>query len=239
MKAIDIRNKYLKFFKNNNHIIIKGSSLVPENDNSVLFTPAGMHPLIPYLLGEKHPSGNRLANYQKCIRTIDIDEVGDESHLTFFEMLGNWSLGDYFKEESIKMSIEFLTKELNIPLEKISVTCFEGDKDIPKDNITSKIWNDLGIPKDRIYFLGKKENFWGPVGDTGPCGTDTEIFYDTGKEKCSKDCNPSCNCGKYLEIWNNVFLEYNKEKNGKYTILNQKNVDTGLRFGKSSYDIAM
>lgn len=237
MKAIDIRNKYLNFFKNNNHEEIKGASLVPENDSSVLFTPAGMHPLIPYLLGEKHPSGKRLVDYQKCIRTIDIDSVGDESHLTFFEMLGNWSLGDYFKEESIKMSYEFLTKELNISSEKISVTCFEGDKDIPRDNISAKIWADVGIPKERIYFLGRKENFWGPVGNIGPCGTDSEIFYDTGKEKCSEKCNPSCNCGKYLEIWNNVFLEYNKDEKGKYTILDQKNVDTGLRLRKSNNDI--
>lgn len=238
MEAIDIRNKYLNFFKKYNHKIIKGASLIPENDSSVLFTPAGMHPLTPYLLGEKHPAGKRLTDYQKCIRTIDIDQVGDESHLTFFEMLGNWSLGDYFKEESIKMSFEFLTKELNIPIQKLSVTCFEGDEYIPKDNLTSKIWEEVGIPKEKIYFLGRKENFWGPVGETGPCGADTEIFYDTEKEKCSKNCNPACACGKYLEIWNNVFLEYNKNEKGEYTILNQKNVDTGLRTRKSNYDIA-
>lgn len=228
MKAIDIRNKYLNFFERHNHKIIQGASLIPENDSSVLFTPAGMHPLVPYLVGEKHPSGNRLVDYQKCIRTIDIDSVGDSSHLTCFEMMGNWSLGDYFKEESIKMSFEFLTKELNIPVEKISVTCFEGDNDCPKDMESAHVWEEVGIAKNHIYFFGKKENWWGPVGNHGPCGPDTEIFYDTGKEECSKECNPSCNCGKYIEIWNNVFMEYYKKEDGTYDELKQKNVDTGL-----------
>ena len=228
MKAIDIRNRFLKFFEKNNHKIIEGASLVPDNDSSVLFTPAGMHPLIPYFSGEIHPEGKRLADYQKCIRTIDIDSVGDASHLTCFEMLGNWSLGDYFKEESIRMSYEFLTNELNIPAERLSVTCFEGDENAPKDLETAQNWEKMGIPKEKIYFLGKNDNWWGPVGEHGPCGPDTEIFYDTGKEKCSENCNPSCDCGKYMEIWNNVFIEYNKKQNGTFEKLEQKNVDTGL-----------
>ena len=228
MNANELRNKYINFFKKKNHTEINTSSLIPENDPSVLFTTAGMHPLVPYLLGEKHPAGKRLTDVQKCLRTGDIDEVGDTSHLTFFEMLGNWSLGDYFKDESVRMSFEFLTEELGIPKEKLSVTCFEGDEKVPKDEETAKIWESLGIPKERIYFYGRGENWWGPAGETGPCGPDTEIFYDTGKEKCSEHCGPSCNCGKYLEIWNNVFMGYNKDNEGNYTELQQKNVDTGL-----------
>ena len=228
MNANELRKKYIEFFKSKNHTEISTSSLIPENDPSVLFTTAGMHPLVPYLLGEKHPAGQRLTDVQKCLRTGDIDEVGDTSHLTFFEMLGNWSLGDYFKDESVRMSFEFLTKELGIPAEKLSVSCFEGDKKVPRDEETARIWESLGIPRDRIYFYGKEENWWGPAGETGPCGPDTEIFYDTGKEKCSESCGPSCNCGKYLEIWNNVFMGYNKDKDGNYSELQQKNVDTGL-----------
>ena len=226
MKAIEIRNKYLKFFENHGHKIVPSAPLIPENDPSVLFTTAGMQPLVPYLLGEKHPEGNRITDFQKCVRTNDIDEVGDNRHLTYFEMLGNWSLGDYFKEESIKMSYDFLTKELGIPKEKISVTCFAGDEDCPRDELTAKCWENAGIPKERIYFYGKEDNWW-IAGEEGPCGPDTEMFYDTGKEKCSEDCQPSCDCGKYVEIWNNVFMEYYK-KDGKYTKLSQKNVDTGL-----------
>ena len=226
MKAIEIRNKYLKFFEKNGHKRIPSSSLIPENDSSVLFTTAGMQPLVPYLLGQSHPEGRRITDYQKCLRTNDIDEVGDNRHLTFFEMLGNWSLGDYFKEESIKMSYKFLTEELQIPKEKLSVTCFAGDEDCPKDEITAKCWEEQGIPKERIYFYGKDDNWW-IAGEEGPCGPDTEMFYDTGKPKCSENCQPSCDCGKYVEIWNNVFMEYNK-KDGKYTKLDQKNVDTGL-----------
>ena len=226
MKAIEIRNKYLKFFEKNGHKIIPSAPLIPENDPSVLFTTAGMQPLVPYLLGQKHPEGSRLTDYQKCLRTNDIDEVGDNRHLTYFEMLGNWSLGDYFKEESIKLSYEFLTKELEIPSEKISVTCFAGDSDCPKDELTASCWEKAGIPKERIYFYGKEDNWW-IAGEEGPCGPDTEMFYDTGKPKCSPDCQPSCDCGKYVEIWNNVFMEYYK-KDGKYTKLTQKNVDTGL-----------
>lgn len=227
MNAIDIRNKFLNYFKEHGHKIIPSAPLIPENDPSVLFTTAGMHPLVPYLLGEKHPEGTRLADYQKCLRTVDIDEVGDNRHLTFFEMLGNWSLGDYFKEESIKFSMEFLTKELGIPVDKLSVTCFKGDNDAPKDEETARIWEENGMPKDKIYFFGKEDNWW-IAGETGPCGPDTEIFYDTGKEPCSPNCNPSCGCGKYVEIWNNVFMEYYKNPDGSYRKLEQKNVDTGL-----------
>ena len=226
MKAIEIRNKYLKFFKEHGHAIIPSASLIPVNDPSVLFTTAGMQPLVPYLLGEKHPAGTRLTDYQKCVRTNDIDEVGDNRHLTYFEMLGNWSLGDYFKEESIKMSFEFLTKELNIPVEKLSVTCFAGDEDCPKDEVAEKAWKQAGILEGHIYFYGKDDNWW-IAGEEGPCGPDTEMFYDTGKPACGPDCQPSCDCGKYVEIWNNVFMEYYKDKNG-YSKLKQKNVDTGL-----------
>ena len=227
MKAIEIRNKYLSFFERHGHKIIPSSSLIPENDPSVLFTTAGMQPLIPYLLGGKHPEGKRLTDYQKCVRTVDIEDVGDNRHLTFFEMLGNWSLGDYFKEESIQMSYDFLTKELNIPVEKISVTCFAGDEDAPRDEVSAKCWEKAGIPKERIYFFGKENNWW-IAGNEGPCGPDTEMFYDTGKPACGPNCDPSCDCGKYVEIWNNVFMEFFKHPDGTYTKLEQKNVDTGL-----------
>ena len=226
MKAIEIRNKYLNFFKKHGHSVIPSAPVVPENDPSVLFTTAGMQPLVPYLLGQKHPSGTRLTDYQKCVRTNDIDEVGDNRHLTYFEMLGNWSLGDYFKDESIAMSYEFLTKELGIPAEKLSVTCFAGDENCAKDEVAYKAWKKAGIPDERIYFFGKDDNWW-IAGEEGPCGPDTEMFYDTGKPKCSPECNPSCGCGKYVEIWNNVFMEFYKNKNG-YSKLKQKNVDTGL-----------
>ena len=227
MKAIEIRNKYLNFFKRNGHAVIPSAPLIPENDPSVLFTTAGMQPLVPYLLGEKHPAGTRLTDYQKCVRTNDIEEVGDNRHLTYFEMLGNWSLGDYFKEESIQMSYDFLTKELNIPAEKLSVTCFAGDEDCPRDEVTAECWKKAGIPEERIYYFGKDDNWW-IAGEEGPCGPYTEMFYDTGKPKCSAECNPSCGCGKYVEIWNNVFMEFFKGKDGKYTKLSQHNVDTGL-----------
>ena len=226
MKAIEIRNKYLEFFKRHGHAVIPSAPLIPENDPSVLFTTAGMQPLVPYLLGEKHPEGTRLTDYQKCVRTNDIDEVGDNRHLTYFEMLGNWSLGDYFKEESIAMSFEFLTKELGIPVEKLSVTCFAGDEDCPRDEIAANAWKKAGILEKHIYYYGKDDNWW-IAGEEGPCGPDTEMFYDTGKPACSDDCQPSCDCGKYVEIWNNVFMEYFKDKNG-YSKLKQKNVDTGL-----------
>ena len=226
MRAIEIRNKYLNFFKAHGHQVIPSASLIPENDPSVLFTTAGMQPLVPYLLGEPHPEGTRLTDFQKCVRTNDIDEVGDNRHLTYFEMLGNWSLGDYFKEESIKMSFEFLTKELGIPVEKLSVTVFKGDEDCPRDEVAASCWKKAGILDGHIYYYGKDDNWW-IAGETGPCGPDTEMFYDTGKPACSPDCQPSCDCGKYVEIWNNVFMEYFKDEKG-YSKLKQRNVDTGL-----------
>ena len=227
MKAIEIRNKYLTFFKVHGHAVIPSAPLIPENDPSVLFNTAGMQPIVPYLLGEKHPLGTRLTDFQKCVRTNDIDEVGDNRHLTYFEMLGNWSLGDYFKEESIQMSFDFLTKELQIPVEKLSVTVFEGDDDCPRDEVAANCWKKAGILDGHIYYYGKDDNWW-IAGEEGPCGPDTEMFYDTGKPACGPDCQPSCDCGKYVEIWNNVFMEYFKDKDGKYSKLKQRNVDTGL-----------
>jgi alanyl-tRNA synthetase len=225
-----LKKMYLEFFQKNGHKIIANAPLMPENDPTALFTSAGMHPLVPYLLGQQHPSGKRLVNVQKCLRTSDIDEVGDSFHLSFFEMLGNWSLGDYFKEESIQWSYEFLTSKewLNIDEEKLSVTVFAGDEKIPRDTESARIWEGLGIPKDRIFYLPRKENWWGPIGSTGPCGPDTEIFYDTGKKLCGSVCKPGCSCGKYNEIWNNVFMEYNRTPYGEYELLEQKNVDTGM-----------
>lgn len=227
MKRKELIKKYLSFFKNKNHSLISNASLIPENDPSVLFTTAGMHPIVQYLLGQSHPQGKLLTNVQECIRTGDIEEVGDSSHLTFFEMLGNWSLGDYFKEEAIKMSFEFLIKHLKIDQKKLHITVFKGDKDAPKDTESAKIWQQLGIPRNKIYFLSKEDNWWGPAGQYGPCGPCTEMFIDTGKKKCSKNCKPGCFCGKYFEIWNDVFMEYNKTTKG-YEKLKQKNVDTGM-----------
>lgn len=237
MTGKELRKKYIDFFKSHDHKEIYSSSLIPENDPSVLFTTAGMHPLVPYLLGEKHPLGNRLVDYQKCFRTGDIDSVGDSCHLTFFEMLGNWSLNDFFKKESITMSNEFLTKVIGIPQDKIAVTCFSGDDFIPKDMETYDIWKSLGYPDERIFFYSKEENWWGPAGITGPCGPDTEIFYDTGKKACSKDCGPACNCGKYVEIWNNVFMEYIKKEDGSFEKMHIHNVDTGMGFERILYII--
>jgi len=230
MNSLELRKKYLSFFKERKHAIIPGSSLIPEHDPTVLFTTAGMHPLVPFLLGEKHAQGKRLANVQKCIRTDDIEEVGDSWHLTFFEMLGNWSLDDYWKKEAIEWSFEFLTSKewLAIPLEKLSVTIFAGDNNVPRDKESAKIWQELGVSKERIYYLPKKDNWWGPAGQIGPCGPCTEMFYDTGKKECSSNCKPGCGCGKYSEIWNDVFMEYNKTEEGKYLPLEQKNVDTGM-----------
>jgi len=224
----ELKKKYLEFFKSKGHAIIHSAPLIPEHDPTILFTTAGMHPLVPFLVGQPHTLGKRIVNCQKCIRTGDIDCVGDNSHLTFFEMLGDWSLGDYFKKEAIEYSFEFLTKILKFDKEKISVTVFEGDKDAPKDEESAKVWHSLGIPKKRIYYLPKEDNWWGPVGNKGPCGPCTEMFIDTGKDKCSKNCKPGCYCGKYFEIWNDVFMEYNKLENGKYEKLKQQNVDTGM-----------
>lgn len=226
----EIRKKYLDFFKQKNHEVIASASLIPDNDPTVLFTTAGMHPLVPFLMGEKHPKGNRLVNFQKCLRTQDIDEVGNQWHFTFFEMLGNWSLGDYFKKESLTWSFEFLTdkKWLGLDKDRISVTVFAGDDTAPRDDDAAEIWKSVGISEDRIYYFSREENWWGPAGNTGPCGPDSEIFYDTGKPKCSDSCDPSCSCGKYVEIWNNVFMQYNKTKAGDFVALTQKNVDTGM-----------
>ena len=225
-----LKKMYMDFFQKNGHKVIANASLIPENDPTALFISAGMHPLVPYLLGQPHPSGTKLVNVQKCLRTSDIDEVGDSFHLSFFEMLGNWSLGDYFKAESIPWSYEFLTSKewLNIDKDKLSVTVFAGDENAPRDNESANIWKELGVPEERIYYLPKEDNWWGPAGSTGPCGPDTEIFYDTGIEPCGSECKPGCGCGKYNEIWNNVFMEYNKTPDGRYELLKQRNVDTGM-----------
>lgn len=230
LKSDELRQMYLDFFKSKGHAVIKSASLIPENDPTVLFTTAGMHPLVPYLLGEKHPAGTRLTDVQKCVRTGDIDEVGDESHCTFFEMLGNWSLGDYFKKEAISWSFEFLTDEkwLGIDKDKLYFSCFAGDEDAPRDMEAYNTWRSLGVEDDHIFFLPKENNWWGPAGLTGPCGPDTEMFIDTGKPVCGPECSPACDCGKYLEIWNDVFMEYNKQPDGTFLPLEQKNVDTGM-----------
>ena len=224
-----IREMYLNFFKDRGHKVIPSASLIPENDPTVLFTTAGMHPLVPYLLGEKHPAGTRLTDVQKCVRTGDIDDVGDERHCTFFEMLGNWSLGDYFKKEMIPWSYEFLTGEkyLNIPADKLAVTVFGGDETLPCDDEAAALWENAGIKKENIYYMPRENNWWGPAGLTGPCGTDTEMFV-IRKPKCSPTCNPDCNCGAFLEIWNDVFMRFNKQADGSFTELSQKNVDTGM-----------
>ncbi|MBR7180686.1 MAG: alanine--tRNA ligase [Kiritimatiellae bacterium] len=233
--ADTLRETYLKFFESKGHKIISGASLIPENDPTVLFTTAGMHPLVPYLMGEMpHPAGTRLTDVQKCVRTGDIDEVGDLAHLTFFEMLGNWSLNDYFKKEAISWSFEFLTQKLGFSPDQLSVTVFAGEGKegeegyIPADEEAAAIWRSLGIPDERIYRLPREDNWWGPAGTTGPCGPDTEMFIDTGREKCSDSCRPGCHCGKYVEIWNDVFMQYNKNAEGKYEPLGRHNVDTGM-----------
>lgn len=223
----ELRNKYLNFFASKGHTVIPSASLIPENDPTVLFTTAGMHPLVPYLLGQKHPGGKRLTDVQKCVRTGDIDEVGDDTHCTFFEMLGNWSLGDYFNYESIGYSYEFLTEVLGISPSRLAVSVFAGDEDCPRDVKSAERWEELGIPKERIFYLPKKNNWW-IAGTTGPCGPDTEIFIVTDKEPCSPECSPACDCGRYVEIWNNVFMQYYKHSDGTYTPLEQKNVDTGM-----------
>lgn len=224
-----LRTLFLKFFEQKGHKVIPSASLIPENDPSVLFTTAGMHPLVPYLMGQAHPAGKRLTDVQKCLRTGDIDDVGDSSHCTFFEMLGNWSLGDYFKEESIAWSYELLTGEewLGIDKDRLYFTCFAGDDNAPRDTESHDLWVKMGVDPSHIFYLDAKHNWWIP-GTTGPCGPDTEIFFDTGKPKCSPDCSPACDCGKYLEIWNNVFMQYYKDAEGHVTPLAKKNVDTGM-----------
>ncbi len=217
---------YIEFFKKHNHREIPSASLIPENDPTVLFTTAGMHPLVPFLLGQKHPLGKRLVSVQKCIRTQDIEEVGDKIHHTFFEMLGNWSLGDYFKKEAIEYSFKFLTEVLKLSHEKLAITVFAGDENAPRDKESVDIWVSQGIPKERIAFLGKRNNWWGPAGATGPCGPDTEMFYWTGKEKPPKKFDP--NDERWIEIWNDVFMEYKKTKDNTYEKAQQYNVDTGM-----------
>jgi alanyl-tRNA synthetase len=226
----ELRRKYLEFFRQKGHAVIPSASLIPENDPTVLFTTAGMHPLVPYLLGEKHPAGKRLTDVQKCIRTGDIDDVGDASHCTFFEMLGNWSLGDYFKDEAIRWSWEFLTSPewLGISPDKLAVSVFAGDEDAPRDEESADIWAACGLSRERIFYLPKKNNWWGPAGQTGPCGPDSEMFIVRDQEPCGPDCSPACDCGKYLEIWNDVFMQYNKTPEGKFEPLAEKNVDTGM-----------
>ncbi|MBN2302646.1 MAG: alanine--tRNA ligase [Lentisphaerae bacterium] len=229
MTADELRKMYLKFFEDKGHVSISGASLIPENDPTVLFTTAGMHPLVPYLLGEPHPSGVRLCNCQKCIRTGDIDDVGDASHLTFFEMLGNWSLGDYFKEEAIAWSFEFLTSKayLGFNPDSLVVTVFQGNSVVPKDEESASVWKKLGISDERIFALPAEDNWWGLPG-AGPCGPDTEMFIDTGKRPCGSNCRPGCSCGKYFEIWNDVFMHYEKAVDGTIGPLKQRNVDTGM-----------
>ncbi|MEK7513186.1 MAG: alanine--tRNA ligase [Patescibacteria group bacterium] len=226
MTSNELRHRYLEFFKLKGHTVIPSASLTPENDATVLFTTAGMHSLVPYLLGETHPGGKRLVSVQKCIRTGDIEEVGDAVHLTFFEMLGNWSLGDYFKKDAIEWSLEFLTKELGLSAGKLAVSVFAGDKDAPRDDESAALWRSLGIPAARIAYLGKKDNWWGPAGETGPCGPDTEMFYWTGNEPAPAEFDPKE--VRWVEIWNDVFMQYFKKADGSFEPLKQKNVDTGM-----------
>jgi alanyl-tRNA synthetase len=227
MDATQLRQTYLEFFRGKGHAIIGTSPLIPEHDPSVLFTTAGMHPLVPFLMGEPHPAGKRLVNYQKCVRTDDIVEVGDDVHLTFFEMLGNWSLGDYWKSEAIEMSYEFLTERLGFEHDRIRVTCFEGDQDAPRDLEAAEIWLSLGIPEKHITFLPKKDNWWGPAGVVGPCGPDTEMFYDMNPGGPAEE-TPGTNASRFWEVWNDVFMQYDKQSDGRYAPLAQRNVDTGL-----------
>ncbi len=226
MDATKLRQTYLDFFRQKDHAIIGTSPLIPEHDPSVLFTTAGMHPLVPFLMGEPHPAGRRLVNCQKCVRTDDIIEVGDDVHLTFFEMLGNWSLGDYWKSEAIQMSYEFLTERLGFEHDRIHVTCFEGDQDAPRDLEVAEIWLSLGIPEDHITFLPKKDNWWGPAGLVGPCGPDTEMFYDMNPDGPAGE-TPETNAKRFWEVWNDVFMQYDKQADGRYAPLAQRNVDTG------------
>ena len=228
LTANELRKRFIQFFVDRGHVQISGASVIPENDPTVLFTTAGMHPLVPYILGQEHPAGKRLTDYQKCIRTGDIDSVGDPHHLTCFEMLGNWSLGDYFKKEMIPWSYEFLTQVLEIPAEKLSVTVFEGEDGIPRDTESAELWHSMGIPYERIYFMPREDNWWGPAGETGPCGPDTEMFIDTGRPACGPNCKPGCSCGKYFEVWNDVLMQYRKTKDGKFVEMERKCIDTGM-----------
>ena len=228
--SAQLREKFQSFMESKGHHRIQSASVIPENDPTVLFTTAGMHPLVPYLMGTPHPAGTRLTDVQKCIRTGDIDEVGDASHLTFFEMLGNWSLGDYFKKEMIAWSWEFLTSPeyLGLDKDKLAFTVFEGEGDIPRDTEAAGYWMENGVKPENIYFLPRKHNWWGPAGQTGPCGPDTEMFIIKDQPPCGPDCSPACSCGRFLEIWNDVFMQYNKTADGQYVPLEKKNVDTGM-----------
>lgn len=222
---MNLKDEFIKYFVSKGHVEIPSAPLIPENDPTVLFNTAGMQPLIPYLLGEPHPKGKRLCDAQKCVRLTDLEDIGDKTHHTFFEMLGNWSLGDYFKKESIGYSFEFLTKVLNIPIERLAVTVFAGNKDIPRDEVSASIWHELGIPKERIAYLGVEDNFW-IAGESGPCGGDTEIFYFRSNDEVPEYFDPKDD--RWVEIWNNVFMEFYKDEQGKITELKQKNVDTGM-----------
>ena len=228
----ELRAMWLRFFESKGHAVIPSASVIPENDPTVLFTTAGMHPLVPYLMGQKHPAGSRLCDVQKCIRTGDIDEVGDASHLTFFEMLGNWSLGDYFKKEAIAWSWEFLTSKewLGLEPDRLAFSVFAGEPErgIPRDDEAANYWRENGVKDDHIFFLPRANNWWGPAGQTGPCGPDTEMFIITDKEPCGPDCSPACDCGRYLEIWNDVFMQYHKNADGVFEPMARKNVDTGM-----------
>ncbi len=225
-----LREMFQSFMESKGHHRIQSASIIPENDPTVLFTTAGMHPLVPYLMGTPHPAGTRLTDVQKCIRTGDIEEVGDPSHLTFFEMLGNWSLGDYFKKEAISWSWEFLTSPdyLGLDKDKLAFSVFAGDEDCPRDEEAHDIWRSMGVAEDHIFYLPKENNWWGPAGQTGPCGPDTEMFIIRDKAPCGPNCSPACSCGRYLEIWNDVFMQYNKQKDGTFIPLEKKNVDTGM-----------
>jgi alanyl-tRNA synthetase len=223
----ELRQKWLDFYKSKGHVIIPSAGVLPDNDPTALFHNSGMHPLVPYLMGEKHPAGIRLANAQKCIRTIDIDEVGDATHLTFFEMLGNWSLGDYFKKEQIAWSFEFLTQELKLPLEKLAFSVFEGDDNAPRDNEAAELWEKAGVSKERIAFLPASENWWAK-GDTGPCGPDSEMFYWTGDVAAPANFQDTHDDPRWVEIWNDVFMTFNKDETGKLIPLAKQNIDTGM-----------
>lgn len=230
MTTRELIELYTGFFRGKGHSVIPGASLIPENDSTILFTPAGMQPLVPYLLGERHPQGRRLVNVQKCIRTGDIEAVGDPTHLTFFLMLGNWSLGDYFRREAITWSWEFLTGKrwLGFDPERLSVTVFGGNEQVPPDHEAASLWMEVGIPEERIHYLGMEDNWWGPTGKTGPCGPDTEMFYDTGRGPCGPSCLPGCGCGRFFEVWNDVFMQYRKTSRGTYEPMKLQSVDTGM-----------
>ena len=230
ISSAELREKFQAFMESKGHHRIPSASVIPENDPTVLFTTAGMHPLVPYLMGTPHPAGTRLTDVQKCIRTGDIDDVGDASHLTFFEMLGNWSLGDYFKKEAISWSWEFLTSPeyLGIDPDRLAFSVFVGNEDCPRDEESHDLWRSMGVKESHLFYLPKENNWWGPAGITGPCGPDTEMFIITDKPACGPDCSPACSCGHYLEIWNDVFMQYNKQKDGTFVPLSKKNVDTGM-----------